>query len=110
MQEDLSQIEGFLRRNERDIEAIDDEIKGLQGAIAGMQNEIASLSQKKENCLDLSVLLKVRLGQLPPPRKLRRCLSIVMRMSAILWFLRTSLRGWGQRMVRLRSYERRASQ
>ena len=69
MQEDLSQIEGFLRRNERDIEAIDDEIKGLQGAIAGMQNEIASLSQKKENCLDLSVLLKVRLGQLPPPKK-----------------------------------------
>lgn len=69
MKEDLSQIEGWLRRNERDIEAIDDEIRGLEGTIAGMQNEIANLIQKKENCLGLSVSLKVRLGQIPPPKK-----------------------------------------
>jgi hypothetical protein len=69
MEKDLSQIEGFLRRNERDIEAIDDEIKGLQGAIAGMQSEILNLTQQKEICLDLSVSLKVRLGVIPPPRK-----------------------------------------
>ena len=69
MDKDLSQIEGFLRRNERDIEAIDDEIKGLEGAIAGMQSEIVNLTQQKEICLDLSVSLKVRLGLLPPQQK-----------------------------------------
>lgn len=69
MENDLSQIEGFLRRNERDIEAIDDEIKGLEGTIAGMQSEIVNLTQQKEICLDLSVSLKVRLGMLPPRQK-----------------------------------------
>lgn len=69
MEKDLSQIEGILRRNERDIGAIDDEIKGLEGAIAGMQTEILNLAQQKEICLDLSVSLKVRLGLLPPPQK-----------------------------------------
>ena len=72
MNKDLSQIEGFLKRNERDIEAIDDEIKGLEGAIAGMQSEIVNLGQQKETCLDLSRSLKVRLGLIPPsPKTLR---------------------------------------
>jgi hypothetical protein len=69
MQKDLSQIEGALRKNERDIEAIDDEIKGLEGAISGMQSEIVNLGQQKANCLELSVWLKVRLGQIPSPKK-----------------------------------------
>lgn len=69
MQKDLSQIESALRKNERDIEAIDDEIKGLEGAIAGMQSEIINLAEQKTNCLELSVWLKVRLGQIPPPKK-----------------------------------------
>ena len=55
MQKDLSQIEGALRKNERDIEAIDDEIKGLEGAIAGMQSEIVNLGQQKANCLELNI-------------------------------------------------------
>jgi hypothetical protein len=69
MEKDLSQAEKMLQRNERDIQAIDDDIEGLEGTIAGMHAEILKLRKEKEICMDLSVSLKVRLGQIEPPAK-----------------------------------------
>ena len=62
MDSDLSTFELALLRTERDIADADDEMARLEAEIVRMRSEIARISKRRAGFVDLSTVLKKRLG------------------------------------------------